>query len=297
MRKRKLPIGIQTFRELREEDCYYVDKTAYIHRLVTQGKHHFLSRPRRFGKSLLVDTMKELFEGSEALFGGLHIHDRWDWAVRYPVVRIDFSGGNYLEPDWQAEDLLPQFARMEQAFGIKPSGNSARARFRHLLTELHERTGQRVAVLVDEYDKPILDAIAAPDIAEANRLALRGLYSIVKQCDAHIKFTFLAGVTKFSKMSPFSDVNNLIDISEDTRYAAICGYTDNDLETVFAPEFERLERRDIRDWYQGHSRLREHDVYNPWAILLLLHTPRFKVHRFEAASARRHGGCCAGDDS
>ena len=284
MRKRKLPIGIQTFRELREEDCYYVDKTAYIHRLVTQGKHYFLSRPRRFGKSLLVDTIKELFEGSEALFGGLHIHDRWDWAVRYPVVRIDFSGGNYLEPDWQAEDLLPQFARMEQAFGIKPSGNSARARFRHLLTELHERTGQRVAVLVDEYDKPILDAIAAPDIAEANRLALRGLYSIIKQCDAHIKFTFLAGVTKFSKMSLFSDVNNLMDISLDPHYAPICGYTDSDLETVFAPELEGLEREDIRDWYDGYSWLGEHSIYNPWAILLLFRTRQFKAHWFESGT-------------
>ena len=284
MRKRKLPTGIQTFRELREEGCYYVDKTAFAHRLVAEGKHYFLSRPRRFGKSLFVDTLKQLFEGREALFRGLAIHDRWDWAVRHPVVRIDFSGGNYLEPDWEAEDLIPQLARVEDAFGVTPAGKSARARLRHLVAELHERTGQRVAILVDEYDKPLLDAIGSRDVAEANRIALRGLYSIVKQSDAHIKFSFFTGVTKFSKVSLFSDVNNLIDLSLDPSHAAICGYTDADLDATFAAELEGLDRQAVRDWYDGYNWLGDHSLYNPWAVLLLFQTRRFKAHWFESST-------------
>ena len=284
MRKRKLPTGIQTFRELREEDCYYVDKTAYAGRLVAQGKHYFLSRPRRFGKSLFVDTLKELFEGREVLFRGLAIHERWDWTVRHPVIRIDLSAGNYLAPDWEAEDVTPQIARVEDAFDVAPVGNSARARLRHLVAELHERTGQRVAVLVDEYDKPLLDAIRSPEVAEANRLALRGLYSIVKQCDAHIKFSFFTGVTKFGKVSLFSDVNNLIDLSLDPSYAAICGYTDDDLDTTFAAELEGLDRQAIRDWYDGYNWLGQDSIYNPWAMLLLFQTRQFKAHWFESGT-------------
>ena len=284
MRKRKLPTGIQTFRELREEDCYYVDKTAYAGRLIAEGKHYFLSRPRRFGKSLFVDTLKELFEGREALFRGLAVHERWNWAVRHPVIRIDLSVGDYLAPDWEAEDVIPQIGRVEAAFDVTPAGNSARARLRHLVAELHERTGQRVAILVDEYDKPLLDAIRSPEVAEANRLALRGLYSIVKQCDAHVKFSFFTGVTKFGKVSLFSDVNNLIDLSLDPSYAAICGYTDDDLDTTFAAELEGLDRQAIRDWYDGYNWLGQESIYNPWAMLLLFQPRQFKAHWFESGT-------------
>ena len=284
MRRRKLPTGVQTFREVREDDCYYVDKTAHIRRLVADGKHYFLSRPRRFGKSLFVDTVKELFEGREALFAGLDIHRDWDWNARYPVVRLDFSGGDYLAPDWQAEDLIPQIARLEQAAGIAPASASARARLRHLVVELHERTGQRVVLLVDEYDKPILEAIGSPPTADANRRALRSLYSVVKQCDAHIKFSFFAGVTKFSKASLFSDLNNLVDITLDPSYATICGYTDDDLDTVFAAELEGLDRQAIRDWYDGYHWLGKETLYNPWAILLLFQTRQFKAHWFETST-------------
>ena len=284
MRQRKLPTGIQTFRKIRDEGCYYVDKTPYMHRLAAEGTHYFLSRPRRFGKSLFVDTLKELFEGSEALFRGLFIHDRWDWRVCHPVVRLDFSGGDFLEPNWQREDLIPQLARLEQVAGVEPVGASARARLRHLVTELHERTGQQVVLLVDEYDKPILDALGSPPVAEANRRTLRGLYSVVKQCDAHIKFSFFAGVSKFSKVSLFSDLNSLTDITLDPCYAAICGYTDDDLDTVFAAELEGLDRQEIRDWYDGYGWLGEVNVYNPWSILLLFQTRQFKAHWFETSS-------------
>ena len=284
MRKRKLPTGVQTLRKIREEGGYYVDKTAYIRQLVAEGTHYFLSRPRRFGKSLLIDTIKELFEGNEALFAGLHIHDHWDWSVRHPVVRLDFTNGDYLDPEWQAEDLIPQIASMEQAAGVTPLYASARARLRHLVIELHERTGQRVVLLVDEYDKPLLEAIGAPEVAEANRRVLRGVYSIVKQCDAHIHFSLFAGVTKFSKVSLFSDLNNLVDITLAPRYAAICGYTDADLDTVFQAELQGLDRQTVRDWYDGYHWLGKETVYNPWAILRLLETRQFKGHWFETGT-------------
>ena len=284
MRKRKLPTGIQTFRLIREEGCYYVDKTPFAHRLVTEGSRYFLSRPRRFGKSLFVDTLKELFEGNEPLFRGLYIHERWDWSVRCPVLRLDFGGGDYQDPDWQAEDLIPQIEALEASAGIQARYSSARARFRYLIQTLHRQTGQRVAVLVDEYDKPILEALGAPEIAHANRLALRGLYSIIKQCDAHIRFALLTGVTKFGKVSIFSDLNNLTDITLRPDYAAICGYTDDDLDTVFAPELPGLDRQAIRDWYDGYNWRGESSVYNPYDILLFFASRELDSHWFETAT-------------
>ena len=156
---------MQTFRELREENCYYVDKTGYVHRLVTQGKHYFLSRPRRFGKSLFLDTLKELFEANEALFTDLYVHDRWEWSVRHPVVRLDFAGGSFKDPAHLHEDVMLQLEQLEDDAGIPARQVNAPARFRRLLQMLHRKAGQRVAVLVDEYDKPILDALEEPEAA------------------------------------------------------------------------------------------------------------------------------------
>ena len=269
MTRRRLPIGIQTFREIREANCYYVDKTAYIRRLADEGKHYFLSRPRRFGKSLFLDTLKELFEGNESLFEGLYIHNGWDWSVRYPVVRLDFGSGNYGERGDLHKETMAQLDAIEEEAGVAPRHDTAAARFRHLIQALHRRDGQRVAVLVDEYDKPILDALEAPEVARANRDYLRGLYSAIKVSDAHIQFAFLTGVSKFSKVSLFSGLNNLKDITLDARYSAICGYTDADLDAVFAPELPGLDRDEIRRWYNGYSWLGEEKVYNPFDILLL----------------------------
>ena len=285
--KRKLPIGIQTFRTIREEGWYYVDKTTYAHRLVDGGTHYFLSRPRRFGKSLFVDTLKELFEGNEPLFRGLAVHDRWDWSVRHPVVRLDFSGRNFTEPGHLDMNLTAQLEGMERRAGVgTPPYPAGPERFAHLIETLHERTGQRVAVLVDEYDKPILDALAKPELARANRDALRGLYSAIKASDAHVKFTFLTGVSKFSKVGIFSGLNNLKDVTLDPRYSAICGYTDADLDTVFAPELPGLDRDRIRHWYNGYSWRGGEKVYNPFDILLLFDTREFKAHWFETGTPR-----------
>ena len=284
--KRKLPIGIQTFRKIREGGYYYVDKTTHIKRLVEEGEQYFLSRPRRFGKSLLLDTVKELFEGSEELFRGLAIHSQWDWDVRRPVLRLDFGRGAFHEPGLAAKETLAQLDAIERRTGVEARYEVASARFGHLIEALHERTGRRVVVLVDEYDKPILDALEAPEVARANRNFLRGLYSVVKSCDAHVKFTLLTGVSKFSKVSIFSGLNNLTDITLEPAYSAICGYTDADLDSLFAPELPGLDRDQIRLWYNGYSWLGEERVYNPFDILLLFRQRRFKAHWFETGSPK-----------
>ena len=284
MTRRRLPIGIQTFRKIREENCYYVDKTAYIQRLIDEGTHYFLSRPRRFGKSLFLDTLKELFEGNESLFEGLHIHDHWDWSVCYPVLRLSFGSGNFKEPDYLQANLMAQLDAVERRAGLVSDYATGPERFSHLIEALHDLTGQPVAVLVDEYDKPILDALEVPEVARANRDFLRGLYATIKDSDAYIKFTFLTGVSKFSKVSLFSGLNNLKDITLDTRYSAICGYTDADLDTVFAPELPGLDRNQIRDWYNGYNWLGEEKVYNPFDILLLFDKRQFGAYWFETGT-------------
>ena len=284
MTKRRLPIGIQTFRKIREENCYYVDKTAYIWKLLNEGTHYFLSRPRRFGKSLFLDTMKELFEGNELLFEGLYIHDHWDWSVRYPVLRLDFGRGNFKEAGYLQANVMEQLAAIERRAKIVSEYTTAPGRFASIMEILHEKAGQRVVVLVDEYDKPILDALEVPEVARDNRDFLRGLYSTIKSSDAHIKFTFLTGVSKFSKVSLFSGLNNLTDITIDPQYSAICGYTEEDLDTVFAPELPGLDRDEIRDWYNGYSWRGQEKVYNPFDILLLFRRQNFEAYWFETGT-------------
>ena len=282
--KRKLPIGIQTFRKIREDHCYYVDKTAYIARLVDEGTHYFLSRPRRFGKSLFLDTLKELFEGNEPLFEGLAIHERWDWSVCHPVLRLDFSRGNFKEPSQLQEDVAAQLDAMEKRVGVSSDYTGASVRLSQLIEALHERSGQRVVVLVDEYDKPILDALEVPEVARAHRDYLHGLYSTIKFGDAHIAFTFLTGVSKFSKVSLFSGLNNLIDTTLDPHYSAICGYTEADLDSVFAPELIGLDRNEIRTWYNGYNWLGAEQVYNPFDVLLLFRRRAFAAYWFETGT-------------
>ena len=284
MARLKLPIGIQTFGKLRTDNSYYVDKTAYVCRLLDEGTHYFLSRPRRFGKSLFVDTLKELFEGNEALFKGLYIHDRWDWSVHHPVVRLDFSGGNFKEPGYVKAALMAQLDAVERRTGVASDYATGPERFAHLLEALHDHSGQPVAVLIDEYDKPILDALEVPDIARANRDFLRGLYAVIKASDAHVRFTFITGVSKFSKVSLFSGLNNLTDITLEPEYSALCGYTDADLDAVFAPELPGLDRDQIRDWYNGYSWLGDEKVYNPFDILLLFRRRRFAAYWFETGT-------------
>ncbi|MCY3847061.1 MAG: ATP-binding protein [Acidobacteria bacterium] len=284
MTRRRLPLGIQTLRKIREDGCYYVDKTGYAARLIEQGTHYFLSRPRRFGKSLFVDTLKELFEGDEALFRDLAVYGHWDWSVRHPVLRLSFGAGLFREPGGLHANVMAQLGDIEREAGAASDCATAPERFRALLATLHRRAGRRVVVLVDEYDKPILDALDLPETARANRDFLRVLYATIKDSDAHVRFTFLTGVSKFSKVSLFSGLNNLTDITLEPEYSALCGYTDRDLDTVFASELAGLDRQAVRDWYNGYSWLGAERVYNPYDILLLFRRRKFNAYWFETGT-------------
>ena len=265
--------------------CYYVDKTDHARRLVEGGQYYFLSRPRRFGKTLLVDTLQELFEGSEELFRGLAVHGKWDWSARHPVVRLDFSGvGHFETPDGVRGTVERQLAATERRVGLEPGPAGAAVRFHELIEALHERTGQEVVILVDEYDKPILDALGDRDLARTNRDFLRSLYGVIKACDERLRFVFLTGVSRFSQAGIFSGLNNLRDITLDPRFAAICGYTDAELDAVFAPELEGLDRDEVQRWYNGYNWRGSDKVYNPFDILLLFETREFEAHWFRTGT-------------
>ncbi len=282
--ERRLPIGIQTFRKIRQDNYHYVDKTGIVRQLVEEGTHYFLSRPRRFGKSLLLDTLTELFAGSRELFDGLAIEPHWNWSQPCPVVSLSFGRGTYGEPSKLRRTLRSQLRSHERQAGVVAVSTDPSDRLAELLEALHGQTGRRVAVLVDEYDKPILDMLHDPDTARANRDELRGLYATIKDCDKHVCFCFLTGVSKFSKVNLFSGLNNLKDITLDPRYSSICGYTESDLDAVFAAKLEGLDREQIRDWYNGYSWGGAERVYNPFDVLLLLDNRRFNNWWFETGS-------------
>lgn len=283
LKRLKLPIGIQTFLKLRTEGCYYVDKTAFAWALTQDAGYYFLSRPRRFGKSLFLDTLKELYEGNEALFRGLFIHDKWDWSRRYPVVKITFSDGVWqsrAELEVRIHEILQEQASM---FGVSFTNETIVGRFSELLRQIHQKNGERVVVLIDEYDKPILDNIAQSETALAMREGLKNLYSVLKASDADLQFVMLTGVSKFSKVSLFSGLNNLRDITLSPEYSAVCGYTDTDVDQTFAAELENLDRNEIRSWYNGYNWLGE-AVYNPFDLLLLFRERKFRPWWFETAT-------------
>ena len=285
--RRRLPIGIQNLREIREGGHYYVDKTGMAIDLITSGKLYFLSRPRRFGKSLLVDTFKELFEGNRPLFEGLAAETRWDWSKRHPVIRISFGNG-VLHGRRELERRIRSHLRDNRAAlglprpdDIDPEDTSDD--FAGLIQQARRQHGAGVVVLVDEYDKPILDNLDDPATAREMRDGLRNFYSVLKDADAHLKFVFLTGVSKFSKVSLFSGLNNLTDITLDAQYSALCGYTDHDLDTVFAPELPGLDREEIRHWYNGYNWAGA-SVYNPFDVLLLLRNRLFRAYWFETGT-------------
>lgn len=282
--KKKLPIGIQTFSEIISEGHYYVDKTPFAHRLIEEGKYYFLSRPRRFGKSLFLDTLKELFEANQKYFKGLYIEDKWDWTTPHPVIHISFGGGvlqSRAELDRRIRDILRVNG---QRLGIGcPDVEDVTGCFGELIRRAHADSGRRTVILVDEYDKPILDNITDSQTALTMREGLRNLYSVIKDLDAHIRFTFLTGASKFSKVSLFSGLNNLRDITVSRPYSAICGYTDTDVDTVFAPELNGLDREEIRRWYNGYNWLGE-TVYTPFDLLLLFREREFRPWWFETGT-------------
>ena len=279
--RKRLPIGIQNLRELREEGHYYADKSGYAVDLADNGKYYFLSRPRRFGKSLFLDTLKEMFEGNAALFKGLAAENRWDWTKKHPVIRISFGDGvlqSRVELDERIHELLLDNQRR---LGVTCTHTSVSGQLSELIAQAHQASGQRVVVLVDEYDKPILDNIADSATASKMRMGLLNLYSVLKDADEHLKFVLLTGVIKFSTASMFSGLNNLQDITLDPRCSGLCGFTDHDVDTVFAPELQGLDREEIRRWYNGYNWLGER-VYNPFDVLALFHHRVFKPYWVDA---------------
>jgi hypothetical protein len=283
MYTRKLPIGIQTFREIRGDGCDYMDKTGFIRTLIARGKYYFLSRPRRFGKSLPLDTIAEVFADNEPPFRGLPIHPHWDWSVRFPVVRLSFAEGvlhSRAALDARIDDLL-RINALTLDLTLHP-GPDAVGTFGELICQAQARHGQRAVVLVDEYDKPILDNLTRPEVAREMRDGLRNLYSVIKGADAHVRFAFLTGVGKFSKVSIFSGLNNLYDIAVVADYSALCGYTEADADTVCAPELPGLDRAEIRRRHNGYDWSGE-PVYNPFD-LLLFQDRGFRSYWFETGT-------------
>ena len=280
---KKLPIGIQTFENLIEEGYAYVDKTRFVADIAAQNKYYFLSRPRRFGKSLFLSTLKSAFEGKRALFHGLYLYDNWDWEETHPVVHISFGAGVMRSVDELKSTFSYIIDDHEEIHEITSSYTDLKNRFMDLIKQLHSKTGQKVIVLVDEYDKPILDSIHKSDLAMEIREELKNYYSVLKESDPYLRLVFITGVSKFSKVSLFSGLNNLKDITLDARYSALCGYTQHELETIFVDYLESVDLDEVRTWYNGYNWLGE-KVYNPFDILLYLDRKQFSNYWFESAT-------------
>ncbi|MCY4444426.1 MAG: AAA family ATPase [Proteobacteria bacterium] len=268
-----LGLGYESFEDLRADQCYYVDKTDLLYKMIKDGRYYFLSRPKGFGKSLLVSTLECLFEGKKELFKGLYIEDKWDWSQKYPVVRLNFTGCNRYT-DGPESDIDEQLSDYEENHDFDPddvSGNRGRFRFRRLIKHLHNKTGKQVVVLVDEYDAPILDVITDEDLAKKNRDYLRYFYREIKRCSCakYIRFVFVTGITMFSEDNIFAGLDNLEDISLDPVFSSICGYTDHDIDTVFSEQIKNLDRKEIKLRCNGYSWLGEKKVYNPFCMLFL----------------------------
>ena len=266
---KKLPIGIQTFSEIINEDYLYIDKTGIAYSLIDRFKYVFLSRPRRFGKSLFLDTLHNIFEGNRELFRGLLIEDQWNWEVSYPVILISFSGG-IDSRETLRKNLFYILKSNQKRLAIhcdeKDDPNQC---FAELIERAWEKYHQKVVILIDEYDKPILDNMENIPAALEIRDGIRNFYTKIKENDRYLRFAFLTGVSKFAKVSIFSGLNNLEDISLNPDYGNICGYTQLDLDTTFAPYLERVDMEKVKRWYNGYNFLGD-SVYNPFDILLFI---------------------------
>jgi len=287
--QRNLPIGVQDFEDLRNRSFVYVDKTQYIRDLV-RGKVYFLSRPRRFGKSLFLSTLAAYFEGKKELFNGLFLEHgepelaeeegRAAW-VAYPVLRIDLNAKHYISEEKLVEKLDVQLELLEKKYHVEQTKEALEDRFFNLIESIYQATGRQVVLLIDEYDKPLMDTLHIPELHESYRGILHAFYSVIKSSDQYLRFVFLTGVTRFGKLTIFSGLNNLEDISMDTQYAGICGVTETELLENFAPELEalafNLDRTyedtlaDLKKRYDGYlfSEVGEH-VYNPFSLLNVL---------------------------
>ncbi|MBQ7498186.1 MAG: ATP-binding protein [Selenomonas sp.] len=295
---RRLPIGVQSFRSMREDGYVYVDKTRYIHELVTGSKQYFLSRPRRFGKSLFLSTLKAYWEGRKELFDGLEImelevYQKNDWPS-YPVFYFDFNGKNY-QQDTALEDVLDKMLLNWEAEYGGSNDRPLEDRFQQLLRLAVEKTGRRCVVLVDEYDKPLLEVLENEAREEHNKAVFKGFFSTLKSYDEYLQFVFITGVTKFSKVSIFSDLNQLRDISLTSEFAGICGITEQELTSCFAPEISDFAKAqdiseeeclaELRRQYDGyHFYPRSEGVYNPFSLLNALADKDYNPYWFSTGT-------------
>ncbi|GHT05000.1 ATPase AAA [Bacteroidia bacterium] len=292
---KNLPIGIQSFKDLREKNYLYVDKTESIYRLITSGKAYFLSRPRRFGKSLLVSTLEALFKGQKELFEGLWIDDKVDWTkLNYPVIRFDFGQTTNTAAEELTDSLFCFLTNTASNYDIVLENTGLPSMFAELISKLHQSVGQQAVVLIDEYDKAILDNMLTPEVMEENKKVLHGFFQVMKAADEHLRFVFLTGVSKFSGVTIFSGLNNLNDITLVDKYATICGYTQEELETNFADylidlgDVLGMSHQDlldaIREWYDGYSWDGKTAIYNPFSTLCLFENKRIANYWFRTGT-------------
>lgn len=289
----KYPIGIQDFEKLRTNGYSYVDKSRFVYKLATEGEYYFLSRPRRFGKSLFLSTLEAYFQGKKELFKGLAIYDlETDWK-KYPIFHIDLNTANFREKDSLYMVLNDYLTTWESKYGARESEATLALRFKGVIARAAEKEGCGVVILIDEYDKPILQTLRDPELQAEHRAQLKAFYSVLKTQDRYIKFAFLTGVTKFGKVSVFSDLNNLTDISMDHRYISICGMTEKELLTNFKEginelaeangdsETETIAKISMR--YAGyHFEENSAEIYNPFSVLNTLANSRYDDYWFKA---------------
>jgi len=291
----KYPIGIQSFEKIRTENYLYIDKTALIYKLVSMGSYYFLSRPRRFGKSLLISTLDAYFSGKKELFGGLAIEKlEQQWTIS-PVLRLDLNTANYDSKEALLEVLNIQLTAWEQLYGASEAEQSVGARFKGIVQRAFEKSGQRVAILIDEYDKPLLQNIGNEKLQDELRAILRAFYSVLKTQDQYIRFGLLTGVSKFGKLSVFSDLNNLDDISMDARYADICGITEEEIRRYMGESVQALADKNgiscdemlsrLRQKYDGYHFSRDSvGVYNPFSLLNAMNKQSLEDFWFETGT-------------
>ena len=289
----KYPIGIQDFEDLQRNGYAYVDKTNFVYKLADEGKYYFLSRPRRFGKSLFLSTLEAYFQGKKELFKGLAIYDLETEWKKYPIFHIDLNTANFREKDSLYTVLNDYLTSWEDKYGARESEATLALRFKGVIARAAEKEGCGVVILIDEYDKPILQTLRDPELQAEHRAQLKAFYSVLKTQDRYIKFAFLTGVTKFGKVSVFSDLNNLTDISMDHRYISICGMTEKELLTNFKEgiselaeangdsETETIAKISMR--YAGyHFEENSEEIYNPFSVLNTLANSRYDDYWFKA---------------
>lgn len=291
----KYPIGIQDFEKLRTNGYSYVDKSRFVYKLATEGEYYFLCRPRRFGKSLFLSTLEAYFQGKKELFEGLAIYDlETDWK-KYPIFHIDLNTANFREKDSLYTVLNDYLTTWECKYGARESEATLALRFKGVIARAAEKEGCGVVILIDEYDKPILQTLRDPELQAEHRAQLKAFYSVLKTQDRYIKFAFLTGVTKFGKISVFSDLNNLTDISMDHRYISICGMTEKELLTNFKEGINELAEANgdteeatiakLKARYDGyHFEENTIGIYNPFSVLNTLSRLRYKNYWFETGT-------------